>query len=57
MYINDLNSAYLYEHERRADEMQTARHGQGLTFKRKNKQKELLALIVFTLFIIIWVVI
>jgi len=55
MYINDLNSAYIYEHERRTDEMKAARHSHLLPPEAHNKHKKYLTLIVLVLFIIIWV--
>ena len=56
MYINDLNSTYLYERERRTDEMQIAQQSQILPFKRKNKPKELPMLIVLVTSIIVWLI-
>jgi len=55
MYINDLNSAYVYEHERRTDEMKAAKHSHLLPPEAHNKHKKYLTLIVLVLFIIIWV--
>ena len=56
MYINDLNSAYLYEHERRSDEIRAAGDHHLRTSRLKNKPKVFLTLVVPVLFIIIWIV-
>ena len=56
MYSNDLNNAYLYEHERRIDEMRTAAQGYFSNYKRRSKHKEVVISVISILLITIWFV-
>jgi hypothetical protein len=52
MYMNDLNSTYIYEHERRLDEMRESTSGHLLP--RKTDRRDMRILIVLALLVLVW---
>ena len=55
MYLNDLNNSYVYESERRADEMREAALDQLLPTRKNHSAKVMMIILIIS--ILIWLVI